>query len=355
MSKLSIKYKVENLVPGMVLGKDVQSASGAILLPARTVLSDYSISKLRDWSVEVVQIFVSDDTFIPQQQEVENETPADMAFFDMYTQAVDDIGAMFEQIRLGGTIPMEDCNLIAQRIMEQSIGNQGVLTRLRRVKRGDNYTYNHSLNVGIYAVLLGTWLGYNEQTLRNLAIAGLLHDIGKAKILSSILNKPGPLTREEFDEIKKHPVYGYQMIEKIAGVSKDVIMSIAQHHERENGSGYPLGLKANSIHPCAKVIAVADVYDAVTSDRVFQSKNTPYVAVDIILKESFNTLSPEVVRRFVQNVAVYFHNDRLRLNNGVEGTVVHIDQQNPTRPLLHTDQGVVDLREYPELHITEML
>lgn len=354
-NKPMIRYEVANLVPGMILGQDVQSEHGAILLPTHTVLTEYSILKLRGWRVEDVQIIVSDDTLIPQQKEVKKETPADMAFFDMYTQAVDNIGAMFARIRLGREIPSQNYSLIAQGIMEQTVGLQGVLTRLRRVKRGDEYTYNHSLNVGIYAVLLGTWLGYEERILRDLALAGLLHDIGKAKIQNSILQKPGPLTKEEFVEMKKHPLYAYQMVESMPGISKDIVMGIAQHHEREDGSGYPLGLKGNSIHQYAKVIAVADIYDAVTSDRVYRSKTTPYVAVDIILEESFSTLAPEIVRMFVQHVATYFSNDRVRLSNGVEGTVVHIDPYYPTRPLIQTEQGFVDLRQNPQLHVTEML
>lgn len=181
-----------------------------------------------------------------------------------------------------------------------------------------------------------------------------MHDIGKAKISKEILNKPGALTQDEYGEIKKHPLYGYQMMENTVGISKRVAMSVAQHHEREDGSGYPLGLDTRNIHPYAKIIAVCDVYDAVTSDRVYRSKTTPYIAADLILEESFKTLAPNVVQKFVQHVTTYFFNDRVRLNNGTIGTVVHIDPYYPTRPLLQTEYGFIDLREKSDLYITEL-
>lgn len=350
-----MKCDVNSLTPGMILGKDVQSARGVILLPAGIVLTDYTISKLQVWRIELVNIIVSDDYAVPRQEEPKKESAADLAFMDMYLQAVDNIGAMFEQMRVSKKIPLQEYNLIAEGIMAQTVGVHGVLIRLREVKRGDNYTYNHSLNVGIYAVLLGTWLGYDEKSLRHLAMAGLLHDIGKAKISQNILNKPGRLTREEFSEIKKHPFYGHQMIKNTVGISKQVAMGVAQHHEREDGSGYPLGMDTKNIHPYAKIIAVCDVYDAVTSDRAYRGKTTPYIAADLILEESFKTLAPNVVQKFVQHVTTYFFNDRVRLNNGTIGTVVHIDPYYPTRPLLQTEYGFVDLREHSTFFVIELL
>lgn len=356
----TVKYNVDNLEPGMVLGKDVQSSRGAVLLPANIALTDYAISKLQVWRVNFVEVAVPDDasTLLEKAEpvdELRDENPADKAFFEMYKHAVDNIGAMFEQMRIGKKIPLQEYNIIAEKIMEQTVGVHGVLSRLREVKRGDNYTYNHSLNVGIYSILLASWLDYDEKSIRQLAMAGLLHDIGKAKIPAEVLNKPGTLTQEEFSEIKKHPLYGYQMAENTVGISRNVGMGIAQHHEREDGSGYPLKLDAKNIHPYAKIIAVADVYDALTSDRVYRPKTSPYLAADLILEESFKTLAPDVVRKFVQHVTTYFFNDRVRLNTGVIGTVVHIDPYYPTRPLLQTEQGFVDLREKPALFIIELL
>lgn len=172
MSKTSMtKCDVNDLTPGMILAKDVQSARGAILLPANIVLTDYTISKLQVWRIDVVDIVVSDGIAVSRQEAAKEENADDIAFFDMYLQAVENIGAMFEQMRVSKKIPLQEYNLIAEGILEQTVGVHGVLVRLREVKRGDNYTYNHSLNVGIYAVLLGTWLGYDEKSLRHLAMA----------------------------------------------------------------------------------------------------------------------------------------------------------------------------------------
>jgi HD-GYP domain-containing protein (c-di-GMP phosphodiesterase class II) len=252
-------------------------------------------------------------------------------------------------------IPLQEFHPVAESVLEQVLGVHGVLSRLRQVKSGDEYTFNHSLNVGIYAVLIGSWLNYDEKALRQLAMAGLLHDTGKAKISMDILGKPGPLTADEFEIMKRHSLFGYQMIKATTGIASEVGMAVLQHHEREDGTGYPLNLTSRNISMFAKIVAVADTYDAITSDRSYKAKRTAYTAADIIMKESFKTFDPVVVQSFLARITNYFFTDRVRLSNGMIGTIVSINNQRPTRPLIQTEQGFIDLDKASTLAIVEVL
>lgn len=349
-----LRIDVAHAKIGMVLGGDVFSNAGVVLLARDTIITDNAIDKLQAWHIEQVEIIVD-----KQDDQLEKPLPYytkdDQAFFDMYTQSVGLIGTLFEEMKTSTIIPLQEFQPITEDILDQVLGVRGVLSRLRQVRSGDEYTFNHSMNVGIYSVLIGTWLNYDRETLHLLAMAGLLHDAGKAKIPTTIIKKPGVLTPEEFNEIKRHPFYGYQMVVNTAGMPKQVAAAILQHHERENGRGYPLKLSAKNIDQLAKVVAVADVYDAVTSNRCYQAKRTPYAAAEIIMKESFQSLDPVIAQKFLENITNYFFADKIRLNDGRIGTIVQMNRQRPNRPLIQTGQGFIDLEKMPELHIVEVI
>lgn len=350
-----LRLETQLLTPGLVLGQDIKSPHGAILLPEKTVLTEYTLCKIKQWCIDGVLIVTHKCSADLKVEVVEPESSEDISFLEMYTQTVENIASIFTQMVISKKLPLRECGEIVEKILEQASDVHGIVNRLRYVKSGNNYTYNHSLNVGIYATLLGIWLKYDDKVLRQLAMAGLLHDIGKAKIPAKILDKPGKLTAGEFAEVKKHAVYGYRMIQSTVGLSRQVRIAVAQHHEREDGSGYPLGLTAENIHPYAKIISVVDTYDTITSDRVYRSKSSPYKAVDLILEEGYKTLDPAVVSTFVHHMTAQFFNGKVLLNTGLMGTIVHSDPMSPNRPLLKTDQGFIDLRENPKLHIVELL
>lgn len=351
----AVRVPVAQIQPGLVLGADVCSEAGAVLLSRGTVITEYAVVRLQAWAIEYITVLSRKDSMEPQIKPLHHHSKEDIAFFDMYLHSVDTIGTLFEEMKVNKKVPLQEFQPVAEHVLEHVLGVQGVLSRLRQVKSGDEYTYNHSLNVGIYSVLIGNWFGYDEQTLRQLAMAGLLHDAGKAKISAGILKKPSRLTDEEFEEMKRHPLYGYDLVNNTAGLSRHIAMAVLQHHERENGGGYPLRLSADTIHPYAKIVAVADVYDAVTSDRVYQAKRPPYVAADIIMEESFRTLDPVIVQKFLQRITAFFFTDKVRLNNGLTGTIVNVNPLRPTRPLVQTAEGFLDLEKMPYLQIVDVI
>lgn len=355
-NRKTLKMPIEQVKPGWILGKDVCSNEGSVLLAQDIILTEYGLTKLQDWGIRFVDVLMKDDPIpTPLSKPVHQHTKEDVKFFDIYIKSVNTIGQLFAEMKTAKKVPLQNFQVIAENVLEQVLGVQGVLSRLRQVKSGDEYTFNHSLNVGIYSVLIGKWLNYDEEALRKLAMAGVLHDIGKAKIPPEILSKPGPLTSDEFEVMKQHSLLGYKMIKATPGLDYEIGMAVLQHHEREDGLGYPLSLDALSIGMFAKIIAVADTYDAMTSDRVYRAKCTPYMAADVIMESSFKSLDPSIVQSFLHRITSFFFCDRVRLSNGVIGTIVNVNTLRPTRPLIQTDQGFIDLDKHNNLKIVEVL
>ena len=351
----TIRIRVPQVEPGMVLGNDVFSGAGTVLLTKATLLTDYTIAQLRAWQIEYVDVKDAKNEKNPAREGGRNYAREDAAFANMYAHSLDSIAELFEEMHHSDKVPVQEFLPIAEGILDQVLGVQGVLRRLHQVKTGDEYTFSHSLNVGIYAVLIGSWLNYGAEDLRMLATAGLLHDAGKVKVPAAIIKKAGPLSADEYQEIQRHPFYGYQLVANTPGMPKKIALAVLQHHEREDGTGYPLKLSSPTILSIAKIIAVADVFDAVTSNRCYQAKRPPHVAASIIMEESFKSLDPVVAQSFLARIVPYLFNDDIRLNNGMTGRIIQLNRLSPTRPLVQTEQGFIDLNQMPELKIVDVV
>ncbi|HBW38167.1 HD domain-containing phosphohydrolase [Desulfosporosinus sp. BICA1-9] len=217
----------------------------------------------------------------------------------------------------------------------------------------DKLTYIHSINVALLAVVIGMHMGYAQEVLHNLALGALLHDWGKLSVPSEILNKPSGLTLYEFDLIKQHPICGEQMLRwsKLPG---EVVKVVRQHHERWDGQGYPDGLKGEDIHRNAQIVALADVFDALTEDRPYRRALPPYHALEMIFLSINKNFSPDVVHAFRNCLDIYPENSTVTLNIGEMGIVIAVSPGLPTRPtvLIYKQQGnqieekkIVDLRD----------
>ncbi len=204
---------------------------------------------------------------------------------------------------------------------------------LEKFKRHDYGTFVHSLNVAILATLTGMRLGYKEKRLKYLTLGALLHDLGKLNVPKEILNKPGSLTDDEFDIMKLHPKLGADML-KNTRLLPSVLETVKKHHERWNGKGYPCGLIGNNIHLDAQIVAVTDVYEALTADRPYRRGLPPYHALEMILAWSGKDFNPQVVQAFRESLTLYPENAIVTLNSGEMGVIVAVPAQMPTRPLI---------------------
>ncbi len=226
---------------------------------------------------------------------------------------------------------------------------------LEKTKRYDAYTFTHMVNVSILSVLIGMQMGIDKDDLVALGQGGLLHDTGKTKISIEIINKRGKLDPEELKQIRKHPLYGRDILLESGIRDERILAPVLQHHEKVDGSGYPLGLKEKSIHFFAKIAAVADVYDALTTVRSYKKAMIPYKAVSIILS-MIKHFDPKVIKAFVNLMGIYPVGTRMRLSNGEIATVVETNVNSPLRPIviLESSLDIIDLSKDNKLLINRI-
>lgn len=225
---------------------------------------------------------------------------------------------------------------------------------LHSMRQFDDLTYVHSVNVALIASILGQWLKFSEKDIRILTISGLLHDIGKIMIPNEILTKPGKLTVAEYNIMKQHVNFGY---EKVKNQNIDIRIKEAclLHHEKCDGTGYPFGLKSDHIPAVAKIIAIADVYDAMTSARVYRGALCPFEVIDTMYKDAFTKFEPEYILPFLKNVASSYINNDVRLSDGRIGKVVLINENALSLPIVQCEDEFIDLSKTRGLTFSAIL
>lgn len=217
----------------------------------------------------------------------------------------------------------------------KNIANMDYLTTyLLELHNYDDYTYSHCINVAFYAMLIGKWLHMPNKEIFDLIQAGLLHDIGKVKIPKNILNKNCKLTDSEFMIMKQHSSIGYDMLKSSDKIDSSIKEAILMHHERIDGTGYPTGATGEKIGNYAKIIAVADVYDAMISDRPYKRRSTPFEAFHMFTTIGTSIYETSIVRVFLLNIACYLVGAKILLDNGDIGEIVYIPPDQMDKPII---------------------
>lgn len=240
--------------------------------------------------------------------------------------------SMFEEARMGNTVDVGGAKLLVQEISDSVSRNPGALISLARLKTVDDYTYMHSVAVCAMMVSLAKQLGLEEAQVRLAGLAGLLHDLGKAVMPMDVLNKPGKLTDEEFAVIRTHPVEGHKML--LGGVNVDsVVLDVClHHHEKTDGSGYPDGLNGDQISLFAKMGAVCDVYDAITSNRPYKAGWDPAESLRKMAEWANGHFDPQVFQAFVKCMGIYPVGSLVQLTSGRIGVVLEQTSKSLTTP-----------------------
>ena len=228
---------------------------------------------------------------------------------------------------------------------------ENVLLYLNDIDYTSDYLFMHSVNVGLFSIVIGMAMNVPHEELCLLGMGGFLHDFGKTAISSNIIDKRSKLTLTEFNEIKEHASLGYRMLKNDDQLDYRIMFMALQHHERCNGSGYPWGIEKEKIHPLARIVAVADIYDALTTDRVYRSRLSSSASIQMINEGNRIHFDPSVIAAFNKVVIPYHIGNDVTLSHGVKGQVVGLNSSNLVRPLISTNEGVIDLLHQPDLKI----
>ncbi|HIE12086.1 MAG TPA: HD-GYP domain-containing protein [Desulfotomaculum sp.] len=305
------RLAVSKLTPGMRVGRNVYGKDGQIWLAKGVLLTGRYIERLRELRVPVIYV---DDGFV-QDAEVK-----DIISEETRQQAVQQMKALLleaETPKATVINPPVGIYRTVEKIVQQVLANKGVLYNLMDIRAEDEYLFYHSVNVCLLATMAGATLGWGREQLEELALGALLHDIGKVRVPANILRKPGSLTKREFEEVKKHTVYGYEMLQNLQNARK-----IARsHHERLNGQGYPDGLQ-NDIPADVQLTGMADIYDALTADRIYREAYQPFEAYEMLAGTGDFWFDYRLILAFLSNIAAFPAGSVVRLVSGAVAVVL---------------------------------
>ena len=239
-------------------------------------------------------------------------------------------------------------------IVSNHSGSISILDMLQNMREYDDSTYTHSLNVALICNILAGWLKLPKEDVELATACGLFHDIGKMLIPYSIIAKPGRLSEEEFATVKKHPALGYELLQS-QDVDVHVKNAALMHHERSDGSGYPAKLKGNQIDPYARMVAIADVYDAMTAARCYRGPLCPFCVIEMFETEGFQKYDVSILLPFLENVVNSCLQNRCLLNDGRKVTIIYINKEKLSRPVVQYGEEYINLADQPDLKIEKLL
>lgn len=368
--------KTTNLEEGMVTVLPVKTKHGQLIVDKGIALTEQLIARISFYGIDCIRV---DENSLPKakpssasvskepiskhktpevsySQRIKNSSEfrnfqMDYIFStgglkDGFSSAFLPDGTLNTDVLLQTTIP-----LLSK--VHNSIEMFDMLHNMRSI---DDSIYAHSLNVALISYTLGKWLKMSKEDLDVLLLAGLLHDVGKTKIPSEILDKPGKYTDEEFSLVKQHPIFGFELLDATPQLDPRIKNAALMHHERCDGSGYPHGLSGSDIDDFAQIIAIADVYDAMTAARSYRSPLCPFQVIVAFEKEGLQKYKPKFILTFLERIAATYQNNRVLLNDGRSANIIMLNKHDLSNPIIQVNGGeCIDLSHTPELNIQALV
>lgn len=327
---------------GMVIDQAIIDRSGRILIARKTVLDDFLIDALR--KMKITGIYIREGEEDPEtegsievapeiQATIEKLTVEDRSKVNLSESVKKRVSEGIKFLYHDTSAPdfFDTAANVTSSLVSSIMENEAVALNIDALKFSDEYTFQHSVDVATISMLIARNSSMPEEEIRKIGMAGLLHDMGKSQIPNEILNKAGKLTEEEFSIMKNHSLFGYRILQEKDGIPREVLMGVLQHHEKLNGKGYPMGVTAEKICPYAKILAIADIYDALVTERPYKKAFSQQDAIEMIMAMT-DELDITFMRNFLGIVILYPVNSIITLSNGEKAKVLKNNPQYPLRP-----------------------
>ena len=347
------------LQEGMITADDTYSDDGKMIVPKDTVLTKNLITRLVN--LGVVNVEISDGEEASKAEDAEEpfqlvneellKKPEYKKFKRRYENQVRDLEDHLNDIVTKNAPIQVDAMLNNTLTIVHAAGSPlSVMSMMATLQNYDDSTFHHSLNVSLICNIFAGWLGFEEKVCELLTLCGLFHDIGKLLIPPEIIKKPGKLTDEEFKVIKTHPTLGYNVL-KNKKMDPHIQLAALMHHEKADGSGYPLGLTADKIDWAAQIVTIADIYEALTATRVYRGPINPFKVISMFEEDGLKKYNPEYLLTFLEHVVNSYMNCKVKLSNGVEGDIVYINKVRLSKPMIKTSDNFIDLSRSSDISI----
>ena len=352
------------LVPGMILAEPVTTQQSNKLLDKGTVLTNRDIAKLVFYAIP--EVTIEDE---PADQEVEkgplfkgltsSERVKQSPQFKEFKRDFEACAEKFQQdiqdiVKHKAPINTDQLLSPIYALLKKGKNTNDVFDILHNLRNYDDATYTHCINVALATNILAQWLKWDEKEIETATLSGLFHDIGKLAIPDTIITKPGKLDSHELQVMRTHPQKGYEVLKDLE-VSTHVKNAALMHHERCDGSGYPLGITGPQIDKFAKIVAIIDVYDAMTSSRYYRHALCPFIAISMFEDEGFQRYDTEMILCFLENIVNTYLLNTVRLNTGEIGEVVFINRTKLSKPTIKIGDDYVDLSKLNGVYIQDII
>ena len=351
-----IKINVTDCIPGMILARPIYHNGFVILLEKNTVLTSDYINRIRNMGIS--EIYIEDDCS-------KDIIPNDLVKDSTRIEAVTYVKNVMEQYSATYSVYTKELLEVINTIIDDIFSNEHIILNIMDIKNCDDYTFSHCVNVAVLSIATGLMLGLSRNALVELGIGAILHDIGKIMIPEEILKKNSSLTDSEYEIIKQHSRLGYEILSKIPNISQASARVALSHHERMDGRGYPNGEFEGDIHIYSKIVAITDVFDALTSDRIYRKKISNAQAIEYITGIARPTFDNTVLLSFLRIVPPYPVGTVVTLSNGDKGIVQYVREDCPTRPVVRIVYNAdsskksyyaeLDLLQHTDISIVEFI
>ena len=321
-----------------ILATEVVNEYGVLIAVENTQMNSYIKNKLIEH--KIFDVYVFDHNGLNVEKIEDNPELVELNYD--YKNSIVGMKNIIMNLVTGKGLDVNEFHNITRLIIGKIEQSPNIIQCIHNIKMVDEYTYTHCINTAFYAMLIGKWMKFSENEINKVVQAGLLHDIGKTKISEEIFNKKGILTKVEYEIMKQHTVLGYAILQGIDEIDPDVKCAALLHHERIDCSGYPFNASYESVGLLARIIAVADVYDAMTTDRVYKKRSTPFDAFSMFTTVGVGLFDTTIMFTFLKNIATYYVGMKVLLSNGETGEIVFIPPQDIAHPIIKTNEGYLD-------------